>query len=112
MLEVLEYLDGRGQSPFRLWFDQLDALAAARIVRIILRMSQGNLADIKSVGSGVIESRIHFGPGYRLYLHKDGDRLVVLLGGGTNRRQSADIDEAKTRLADYKKRKEALPWSS
>ena len=58
-------------------------------------MEQGNFSNLKGVGAGVYESRIDFGPGYRIYFSKDGDRLVILLAGGTKKRQDADIAAAK-----------------
>lgn len=60
---------------------------------------------MKSVGSGVHECRIDFGPGYRVYFGKDGERLVILLGGGTKKRQQRDINDAIARWQDYKNRK-------
>jgi putative addiction module killer protein len=60
---------------------------------------------VKGVGGGVFEYRIDFGPGYRVYFGKDGDTLVILLGGGTKKRQGHDIATAQERWADYKKRK-------
>jgi putative addiction module killer protein len=57
------------------------------------------------VGAGVFEYRIDFGPGYRVYFGKDGDAVVILLGGGTKKRQSRDITTAQDRWKDYKKRK-------
>jgi putative addiction module killer protein len=68
-------------------------------------MEHGNFSAAKAVGSGVSEVRLDFGPGYRVYFGKDGERLVILLGGGTKRRQQADIDEAHTLWAEYKNRK-------
>jgi len=63
------------------------------------------LSNAKGVGAGVYEYRINFGPGYRIYFGKDGDRLVILLGGGTKKRQQGDIATALTRWQDYKQRK-------
>jgi putative addiction module killer protein len=60
---------------------------------------------MKPVGEGVSEYRIDFGPGYRIYFGKDGDRLVILLGGGTKKRQQNDIQAAKTIWKIYKQRK-------
>jgi len=60
---------------------------------------------MKGVGSGVLEFRIDFGPGYRIYFGKDGERLVILLGGGTKKRQQQDIETALARWQDYKRRK-------
>jgi putative addiction module killer protein len=59
----------------------------------------------KGVSGGVFECKIDFGPGYRVYFGKDGDRLVILLGGGTKKRQQRDINEAISRWQDYKRRK-------
>lgn len=61
--------------------------------------------DHKGVGAGVYEYRIDFGPGYRIYFGKDGDQLVILLAGGTKKRQDADIRTAKEHWRDYKRRK-------
>lgn len=70
-------------------------------------MQQGNFSNAKGVGSGLYEYRIDFGPGYRIYFGKDGERLVILLGGGTKRRQQEDIATALARWQDYKQRKAA-----
>jgi putative addiction module killer protein len=108
MLRVLEYLDIAGTSPFRRWFDKLDAPAAAKVTVATARMATGNLGDSKSVGSGVIECRIDFGAGFRIYFGRDGDDLVILLSGGTKKSQQADIAEAKRRWQDYKKRSRTM----
>jgi len=68
-------------------------------------MEQGNFSNVKSVGAGVHEYKIDFGPGYRIYFGKDGEKLVILLGGGAKKRQRKDIATAQERWADYKKRK-------
>lgn len=105
MLTLLEYLTPGSRSPFREWFDALDPAAAAKVTVAMARIAQGNLSNAKGVGEGVQEYRIDFGPGYRIYFGRDGETLVILLGGGTKRRQQRDIDDAKTRWADYKRRK-------
>ena len=69
------------------------------------RLELGNLSNVKGVGGGVFEYRIDFGPGYRVYFGKDGDAVVILLGGGTKKRQDRDIATAHDGWADYKKRK-------
>ncbi len=109
MIRVEDYLDEEGNSPFRQWFLSLDAKAAAKITVCLERMAAGNFADVKSVGRGVHESRIHFGPGYRIYFGKDGEDIVILLVGGTKRGQSNDIKNAIGLWNDFKlrKRKEA-----
>ncbi len=65
----------------------------------------GNFSNAKSVGAGVYERRINFGPGYRVYFGKDGELIVILLGGGTKQRQQNDISLALDRWEDYKQRK-------
>jgi putative addiction module killer protein len=87
------------------WFAELDAAASAEIVRALTRMEQGNLSSVKGVGEGVLEYRIDFGPGYRIYFGRDGETIVVLLTGGTKKRQQRDIDSAHTCWQDYKRGK-------
>ena len=105
MVEVRQYLDRQGNSPFGAWFEGLDETAAAKVTIAVTRLEQGNFSNVKGVGSGVLEYRIDFGPGYRIYFGKDGDCLVILLGGGSKKRQSADVSLAAVRWQDYKKRK-------
>lgn len=73
----------------------------------LVRVRQGNFSNAKGVGAGVYEYRIDFGPGYRIYFVNDGDQLVILVGGGTKKRQQEDINTALARWQDYKQRKEA-----
>ena len=105
MIEVREYLDAEGKSPYAKWFDRLNAAAAVKVTTAVHRMEQGNFSNVKGVGAGVYEFKIDFGPGYRIYFGKDGDRLVILLAGGTKKRQDADITAAKANWRDYKRRK-------
>lgn len=100
-----EYEDGEGQSPFGLWFTSLDAVAAAKVTVALNRIERGAISNVKPVGEGVSEYRIDFGPGYRVYFGMDGQTLIILLIGGTKRRQQRDIDTAKLSWADYKARK-------
>jgi putative addiction module killer protein len=83
----------------------LNREAAAKVAAALARIQQGNLSNAKGVGSGVYEYRIDFGPGYRIYFGKDGERLVILVGGGTKKRQQEDIATALARWHDYKQRK-------
>lgn len=94
-----------GKDPFADWFDDLDSQASAKVTMAVTRLGQGNFSNVKGVGSGVSEYKIDFGPGYRIYTGKDGDHLVILLGGGTKKRQSTDISEAIARWQDYKRRR-------
>jgi putative addiction module killer protein len=104
-MQVLEYLDSAGRSPFRRWFDGLDSQAAAKIAIALTRVGQGNLSNVKGLGGGVFEYRIDSGPGYRIYHGRDGETIVILLGGGTKQRQQRDIGAAQERWIDYKRRK-------
>ena len=105
MIEIRTYVDYEGGSPYARWFNSLNAPAAAKVVTALVRMEQGNMSNTKRVGSGVFECRIDFGPGYRVYFGKDGNTLIILLGGGTKKRQQNDIQKARTIWKDYKKRK-------
>jgi putative addiction module killer protein len=107
-----EYLDEDGVSPYAEWFNTLPAQAAAKIAIQKLRLEQGNMSSVEGVGEGVLEKKIDWGPGYRIYFGKDGEELILLLGGGTKKRQQRDIETAQERWKDYKqrKRKEQRPW--
>lgn len=102
-LHAYETADGR--SPFGLWFADLDAVAAAKVATALTRLSLGNTSHVKGVGTGIYELKIDFGPGYRVYFGKDGSEIVVLLGGGTKKKQSRDIAAAQDCWRDYKDRK-------
>ena len=104
MLELKFYLLEDGRSPFEEWFAALDAMAAAKVTVALARLEQGNLSNVKSIGGGVLEYRIDWGPGLRVYFGRDGDQLVILLAGGMKRRQQVDIESAKRRSADYLRR--------
>jgi putative addiction module killer protein len=104
-VQLLYYIEATGRSPFAAWFDGLPHEAAAKVAVALNRMEQGNLSNAKSVGEGVIEYRINFGPGYRVYFGYDGKTIVILLAGGTKQRQQRDIAAAKKRWSDYKMRK-------
>jgi len=95
VIVVREYLDESGWSPFRAWFDLLDGLAAIKVTVALERIEQGHTSAMKAVGEGVSEYKIDFGPGYRIYFGRDGERFVILVGGGTKRRQQKDIASAK-----------------
>ena len=102
---VKEYIGTNGKSPFADWFDDLDSRTAAKVFTALTRIEMGNTSNVKGIGNGVLEYRIHFGAGIRIYFGKDGDTLVILLGGGTKRRQQKDIKAAKDRWQEYKERK-------
>ena len=105
MIEIREYLEEQGRSPFAAWFERLGSPASEKVAVALYRLASGNLSNVKSVGSGVLELRINFGPGYRIYFGRDGATLVILLGGGNKQRQDRDIRQAIDCWADYRKRK-------
>ena len=107
MPQVRIYACEDGRRPFSEWADELDGRASAKVNAALARLEAGNPGDSRGVGGGVLERRIHAGPGYRLYYGRDGDALVVLLVGGTKRGQSRDVAVAKQLWADYRRRKEA-----
>ena len=86
-------------TAFRDWIDGLkDDRARRHIRRRLLRLKDGNFGDHRGLGAGLLELRMHFGPGYRVYYTVHGGRLVILLGGGTKRRQDTDIEQARKLL--------------
>lgn len=103
-IRVEEYLSQDGSNPYKSWFDGLDAQAAAKIVTAKLRLELGNTSNVKWF-DGIGEYVIDWGPGYRIYLAKDGEVLIILFGGGIKRGQQKDIDRAKALHAEYKTRK-------
>ena len=103
-IHVKEYLLINGTSPYGIWFESLDALAAAKITIAISRLELGNTSNIKWF-DGIGEYVLNWGPGYRIYLAKDGETLIILFGGGTKSKQQKDIDKAKKLHTEYKHRK-------
>ena len=104
-IELCEYIDARGHNHYREWLSKLDPSVRARIDKSVFRMGYGNLTGVKPEGEGVSALRLDFGPGYRIYFGADGEKLVILLLGGTKRRQEDDIEQARSLWAEYKKRK-------
>ena len=100
--ELIEYMEG-GSSPFQKWIRSLDGSTKARVFKQLSRMENGNFGDSKGMGDGVQELRMHFGAGYRVYYGRDGDTIIILLGGGSKRKQSVDIAAAKKRWTEYRK---------
>ena len=103
-IKIEEYIREDASNPYKQWFDGLSSQAAAKVTVAKLRMELGNTSSIKWF-DGMGEYVIDWGPGYRIYLAKDGDTLIVLFGGGTKRGQQRDIDRAKELLTEYKARK-------
>lgn len=103
--ELREYLTETGRNPFREWLHSLrEATVRARIRVRLNRVRLGNLGDCKPVGEGVMELRLDFGPGYRVYFGQVGEVVVLLLCGGDKRTQSRDIATAKLHWQSYRRR--------
>jgi len=94
--EIREYIEN-GRSPYAEWFEDLDKVTAARVNTYIRRVADGNFCAAKALQEGVCEIRINFGPGYRVYYGREGRTIIILLGGGSKRRQDADIAAAVER---------------
>jgi putative addiction module killer protein len=101
--QVRIYTKKDGKRPFSDWLRKLrDQTAQQRIDARLTRVQLGNFGDSKSVGEGVLELRVDYGPGYRVYFGRDGQDVVILLVGGDKRTQAKDIDTARDYWADYK----------
>lgn len=105
MLELRYYQTSAGEQPFVEWLAGLnDRQARTRIEARLARVAVGNLGDVEAVGEGVMELRIDWGPGYRIYFSRLGQAIILLLCGGDKRTQQKDIKRAKTYLEDFKAR--------
>jgi putative addiction module killer protein len=104
VIEIQAYVDRLGRNLFERWYDKLEDTTRARVTVALDRLTRGSSAA-KGVGSGVLELRLDFGPGYRIYFGKDGDALIILLAGGAKKRQQADIEAAQRLWQEYKLRK-------
>lgn len=107
MPTVVEYIREDDSNPYQRWFDSLPIAAATKVATAKLRIELGNTSAIKWF-AGIGEYRIDWGPGYRIYLAKEGDTLIVLFGGGSKATQQADIRKAQVLLAEYKARKKVM----
>jgi putative addiction module killer protein len=105
MIRVEEYITEEGKNPFVDWFDNLDAYAANKVNTYLTRIAQGNISSLKPIKGTFQEVIIDWGSGYRVYVGKDGDKLFILLGGGTKKHQQKDIDRAQKLWEEYKHRK-------
>lgn len=101
-MTVKKFQTERGDVPFDDWMDRIDTRVQARVAKRLDRIERGNFGDHKSVGQGVMELRVDYGPGYRVYFGRDGSETVILLGGGAKRGQRADIEQAQRNWKRYK----------
>ncbi|MEC4893687.1 MAG: type II toxin-antitoxin system RelE/ParE family toxin [Oscillatoria sp. PMC 1051.18] len=104
--EIQNYQTVEGRSPFEEWLEFLrDSRGKLIVDKRIRRVRVGNLGDYRSVGDGIFELRIDYGPGYRVYFGQVGTTLVLLLCGGDKSSQKQDILKAKEYWRDYERRK-------
>lgn len=104
-IEIELYVTSNGKRPFEIWFDGIrEILTRAKILTRLDRLKLGNFGDCKTVGDGVSELRIHYGPGFRIYYSKMGNRVILLLTGGDKGSQVKDVKKAKEYLRDYNSR--------
>ncbi|MDO8526780.1 MAG: type II toxin-antitoxin system RelE/ParE family toxin [Deltaproteobacteria bacterium] len=100
--EIFPYCTRNGKIPFKVWYEALrDIRVRSKIGIRIERMENGNFGDCSYVGDGVFEMRINFGPGYRVYFGRDGEKIIILLCGGDKSTQQKDIKRAKAYWIDY-----------
>ena len=104
-MELREYLEAAGRSPFAEWLVGLDPQAKAKVAAHLVRIKSGNFSNVRGVQKGRVGEEDRWGPGYRVYFGRDGDELIILLGGGSKSSQDEDIQSAQARWADYKRRK-------
>lgn len=96
-IEVRFYVDKTGVSPYESWLGSLKDLRGKAAIDVrINRIRLANFGDCKFVGKGVYELRVRYGPGYRIYFGKIGNRVIVILSGGSKSNQGRDIKKAQT----------------
>ncbi len=110
MLRLEEYIREDGSNPYQAWFDSLDSQAAAKVTVAKARIELGNTSAVKWF-RGIGEYVIDWGPGYRIYLAREGDALIILFGGSTKKGQQKAIDQAVALHDEYKARKKTLTVS-
>lgn len=99
-IELRVLATGAGREPFSEWLDGLDRPERARVRARLNRLRLGNFGDCRSLGAGLFELRLAFGPGYRVYFSKEGDESLLLLGGGSKRTQRRDIAKARHSISE------------
>ncbi|MEP7184210.1 MAG: type II toxin-antitoxin system RelE/ParE family toxin [Rhodanobacter sp.] len=109
--KVEEYIAANGSIPYRDWFDDLHVLAGAKVATAVLRMEMGNTSSVKWFG-GIDDYRINWERGYRIYLTRDGDKLILLFTGGKKASQKSDIRRAIQLKDEYRARSARLSKAS
>ena len=106
-IELCVFVTETARQPFVEWLERLDGVTRARVHARLNRVRLGNFGDCRSLGGGLHEMRLDFGPGHRAYFSRSKGDVVLLLGGGNKRSQSRDIARARARLRSHT-RKESL----
>lgn len=104
-LKVWTYEAENGANPFAKWFNALGVVAAIKVTIAVTRLGHGNTSNVKGVNKGVLELKVDFGPGYRVYFAMDGQETVILLGGGRKKSLPRDVAAAHQCWQDFKQRK-------
>jgi len=103
-MQLYRYRCADGREPFSEWLNSLnDRLAQARVRQRLRQLEAGNFGDVRTLAGGVMELRVHIGPGYRIYCARYGPDIVVLLAGGNKSSQQDDIRIAKQYWSEWKK---------
>lgn len=106
-IKLEEYIREDGGNPYQAWFNTLDTQAAVKVTVAKARLELGNTSNIEWF-RGIGECKIDWGPGYRIYLAKDGEALIILFGGSTKKGQQKAFDQAIALHEEYKLRKKTL----
>ena len=106
-IKLEEYIREDGGNPYQMWFNGLDAQGAAKVTVAKTRLELGNTSNIEWF-RGIGEYKIDWGPGYRIYLAKEGEALIVLFGGSSKKGQQKAINQAVALHDEYKARKKTL----
>jgi len=101
MIIIIEYETKSGKSPFDKWYAKLDATLKGAVSEAVNRLRYDDKTHVKSLGQGLWETKLPSGGGLRIYWMRDGERIILLLGGGKKDTQTRDIENARLRQADY-----------
>ena len=112
MPDVKEYIDQSGQNHYRQFFNALPPIPAAKVATVVARLASGHTSGLKSLGGGLAEWRLDWGPGIRIYLHQDGPLLVLLMAGSDKGDQQKTIRQAHDLVGEYKVRKKVEKTSA
>ncbi len=100
-IEIRSYICSTGAVPFERWFMSLTPIMASKVTTALTRLERGNYSNVKRLKNGIFEYKINWGPGVRIYFGQDGEKLIILLGGGTKLRQNKDIQLAVKLWKEY-----------